>query len=197
MRITKTQLKAIFLIISILIIPCYFLGRFIYFGFHLDKFKIQKEYYNVDEEVEFQWNTLGEFKEGLVLFGDGNYAHFKYPTQKVYHNYSHQGTYQAIIKIWTYEKRVLGAKTTVNIKNNPPKFDISIPSKSYEGEEVNISITNLKDSKIDLKNNKFTFIYSFADGEELSTNNKTVTHSWGGVREIKFLEQVQMMIFLL
>ena len=71
-HINKKQIKAFG--ITALIISSFFLGIYFYCStFSIDiSFSVNNKKVDVNQEIVFNWNVLGTFSRGVVVFGDGS-----------------------------------------------------------------------------------------------------------------------------
>ena len=173
----EKQAKAIFLIIIIL---ASFMLAFNYFVLNtrILEFTCDKNLADVGEEITFQWNTLGLYKEGIIFFGDGTYEQITSNQEQITHAYQRQGKYRAIIQLTSFRRNVETDSISLEIKNVAPNFDILLQNSALEDELVNLSVINLLDSYDDTDLEKFSYIYDFGDGIKLSTKNRSMIHSW-------------------
>ncbi|MFX1477393.1 MAG: PKD domain-containing protein, partial [Promethearchaeota archaeon] len=137
---------------------------------------------DVGENINFNWTSSGNIDHGQISFGDGNVTSFTSSggNSSIVHKYELEGRYNVSILIWTSENDPSPSSDSlmVNIKNNPPQFNISIPSYANEDDAVNISVVDLVESTHDSQDNILTYIYDFADGNQTSSNQSSIIHKW-------------------
>ncbi len=66
----------------------------------------------------------------------------------------------------------------ITVRNDPPKFDLSIPNSAFEDDVVNISVVDVVESAHDLQPGVLTYTYDFGDGNSTTSNQTSITHVW-------------------
>ena len=168
-------LVMIALIFSGMLIGTYFYLSTFYIDttFNASKFKV-----DVNEEITFNWNVLGLFSRGIVVFGDGFSLELNGTSSTVKHSYSVQGKYAPIIHVWNQYGISISKSLCIEIKNNAPQFEVSVPNSAHEDELVRISVVDLIESEVDLENGVLKYVYDFADNNQTTTSQNSIVHKW-------------------
>ncbi|KKL23787.1 hypothetical protein LCGC14_2421890, partial [marine sediment metagenome] len=178
-------------VLAIILITIIFIADFTKLGLSVDlevDLNASPTTTDVNENIIFNWTIIGDFNSGWINFGDGNVTSlsFEEANSSLPHKYVTEGKYNVTL----YGKTTGTFETTdslvINIKNNPPQFNISLPSSAYEDELVNISVVDLVESDHDLEPGVLTYIYDFADGTQESSNQSSIIHQWKNAGEYKF-----------
>jgi len=137
---------------------------------------------DVSETVEFSWSISGVFQESYINFGDG-FTEIVTVVDHISHEYATEGSYQVMLTVFESSTEIVNKTLNLIVENIAPEFNISFSSINNiagEDEIVNISITDLVDSEVDMVPGVLTYVYNFADGAEnqVTTNESSITHSW-------------------
>ncbi|MFX1320378.1 MAG: LamG-like jellyroll fold domain-containing protein [Promethearchaeota archaeon] len=137
---------------------------------------------DIGELITFNWTNTGDFNSGWINFGDGNITVLSDDDDNstISHKYTTEGTYNVTLYIENdfNPKDYDTDSIIITIKNDPPQFDISLLSEAYEDDAVNVSVVNLVESEHDLQDGVLTYVYDFADGETVNTNQSSIIHEW-------------------
>ena len=177
-RVNRKQIKAIGL--TALIISSFVIGIFFYctmFGIDTS-FSVNNKKVDVNQEITFKWNVLGSFSKGIVVFGDGSSIELNDTANTLKHSYSIQGKYAPVIRVWNQYGISTSKSLCVEIKNNAPQFEVSIPNSAYEDELVRVSVVELVESEVDLEIGVLKYVYGFADNNQTTSSQNSIGHKW-------------------
>ncbi len=132
---------------------------------------------DVGENVLFNWTMTGEFEDCWINFGDGNLTIITTANSSVYHKYAVQGQYNVTIFAKQGQTEVTDCEF-INVKNNAPQFNISLLAQANEDQNVTVSVIDLVESDHDKIEGILTYIYDFADGEQITGNQSSCSHQW-------------------
>ncbi len=144
---------------------------------------------DIGELITFNWTNADNFESGWINFGDGNVTILSEDDDNstISHKYTTEGTYNVTLYIENdfNPKDYDTDSIIITIKNDPPQFDISLPSEAFEDDEVNVSVVDLVESDHDLEPGVLSYVYDFADGELITTNTSSIIHKWNNAGDYK------------
>ena len=109
---------------------------------------------DVGEWITFNWTDNSGFHSGQIFFGDGNITFLSsiHANSSIIHKYKTEGQYNVTLYATTESGTSEDTDSIlIEIKNDPPQFDISLLSEAYEDDAVNVSVVNLVESEHDLQ----------------------------------------------
>ncbi|MBY9010222.1 MAG: PKD domain-containing protein, partial [Candidatus Lokiarchaeota archaeon] len=133
---------------------------------------------DVDEPIIFSWSVFGSFSNGAIIFGDGYSIELNETSNAIKHSYSVQGKYNPIIHVWNRFGYSYSKVIAVEIKNETPQFEVSMVNSAYEDELVKVSIVNIIESQVDLKDEILKYVYDFADNNKTTSHRHSIVHRW-------------------
>ncbi len=177
-QINKKQIKAIG--ITTLIISSFAIGIFFYCTtFCIDtSFSVNNKRVDVNQEITFNWNVLGSYSRGVIIFGDGSSIELNDSANTLKHSYSVQGKYAPVINVWNQYGISTSKSLCVEIKNDAPQFEVSVPNSAREDEPVRISVVDLIESEVDLESGILNYVYDFADNNQTTSSQNSIIHKW-------------------
>ncbi len=136
---------------------------------------------DVGEELQFSWDISG-YQQILINFGDSSPQDVT-GVSTITHTYATEGSYDTMLTAIDSSGDYVVQTINVLIKNEAPEFDFTTNATNniaYEDELVEINITDLVESDVDIVPGVLKYIYNFADGTEnqISTNESSNIHSW-------------------
>jgi len=174
----KVKVKG--LIVIAFVLSGFFVGILLYINiFHpFIFFDANKKKLDVNEEIFFNWNIIGGFSKGIIVFGDGFSMKLNDTSNIVKHSYSIQGKYAPVIHLWNQYGFSTSNSLFVEIKNNAPQFEVSVPNSAHEDELVRVNVVDLIESKVDLEDGVLKYVYGFADNNQTTSSQNSITHKW-------------------
>ncbi|MFX1487565.1 MAG: PKD domain-containing protein, partial [Promethearchaeota archaeon] len=170
-----TRILAVILIIVVVLAEFTKLGLSVEFTVELDADPTTAD---VGENILFNWTITGDFDAGWINFGDGNVTVFSVANNSITHKYALEGRYNVTLYAKTSGLTECTDSLMVEIKNNPPQFNISLTSQAYEDDAVSVSVVDIDESTHDSQDGILTYIYDFTDGNQTSSNSSSITHKW-------------------
>ncbi|MBD3196348.1 MAG: PKD domain-containing protein, partial [Candidatus Lokiarchaeota archaeon] len=136
---------------------------------------VDKNLVDIGESVRFYVTNIdGIIEQFIYLFHDGTEPVYS-TSGEIYHSFPLEGKYLvSLIAVGSHELTHLST-VQVQVRNQQPSVDISIPSSALEDEVVEFSAINIIDTPNDLSS---SLKFQWLTGDGTLLNGSTVQYSW-------------------